>query len=653
MPGRRQQLPLPVILAAAFVFLFCSLFSFFIFEHIPHVNDEIGYLFQAKIFRSGRLYAPSPPCREFFDFPHIINNGRWYSMYPPGYPFLLMLGLVFGVPWLVSPLLASLSVIIFYLLGKEIYNHKTGLLASLLGSVSIWFLLMSSTMMSHTSSLFFNTLFLFFLFRSLKQPTFANGLAAATCIGIAFLIRPYNALLFAVPGMIYYSALIFKNLKARLKNALALTVTSLTFAGLLFLYNFLANGNPFLMGYIIRYGKSYSVIFGRPATMDFNYTPLFAVTQLGDNLKALNSDLFGWPLSSFLALVPLLWLARIRPEDRKKDLLLASTIAFYLVGFYFFWGAFVFIGARMFFECLPLFFLLSARGLSELPGFLGKAFKRVKPRAASKFITAAVVIFILYAFLYRFPHLIRPAHAGWHFDRYDYNFAGTNDHLNNTLRSLNLKNAVIILKFINRPPKPFPDEGGWGAGFLYNAPDLRTNIIYVRDRMNEEAELFFCFPESDVFLYLGTIEKGMLFPLKKEAQNIFRGEPILSAHKRKKCVELITDPKLFFKIYSKEFGEFLEYLFRNYDICQVNVDWLISRGRRSMADRDFERAAFYFEAALQVENDPETRRTMLDLLISCYQKSGQLDEAKKIIDFMEKMNFDERKLYLVLPERGF
>lgn len=653
MLGRRFQLPLLVILAAVCVFLFCSLFSFFIFEHVPHVNDEIAYLFQAKIFKSGRLYAPSPPCREFFDFPHIINNGRWYSIYPPGYPFLLMLGLIFGVPWIINPLLASLSVIIFYLLGKEIYDHKTGLLASFLGSVSIWFLLMSSTMMSHTGSMFFNTLFLFFLFRSLKKPTFANGLAAGACIGTAFLIRPYNALLFAIPFIIYYSVLTFRNLKSRLKNALALALTSLTFVCLLFLYNSLANENPLLMGHIVRYGKSYSVIFGRPATIDFNYTPLFAATQLGDNLKALNSDLFGWPLSSFLALVPLLWLPRMKPIDRKKDLLLASSIAFFFIGFYFFWGAFVFIGARMFFDCLPLFFLLSARGLSELPGLLGKAFNRLKPGAAAKLVTAVIVIFILYAFLYRFPRLVWPAHAGWHFDRYDYNFAGTNARLDNTLRSLNLKNAIIILKFLHRPPKPFPDEGGWGSGFLYNDPDLRTNIIYVRDKGKENAALFSCFPKRDVFLYLGTLEKGMLFLLKKEADNIFRGDLILFAKKGKKSIELIKDPMQFFKIYSKEFGEFLEDLFRSYDICQVNVDWLISRGNRSMADRDFQQAAFYFESALQVENDPETRRTMLDHLISCYQKSGQMAEAQKIIDFMEKMNFDERKLYLVFPERGF
>jgi hypothetical protein len=96
--GRRPGIPLPVILASVFVLVFCSLFSSFVFERVPHVNDEIAYLFQAKLFQSGRLYSPSPCGREFFDFPHIINNGKWYSIYPPGFPLLLVFGLAFRAP---------------------------------------------------------------------------------------------------------------------------------------------------------------------------------------------------------------------------------------------------------------------------------------------------------------------------------------------------------------------------------------------------------------------------------------------------------------------------------------------------------------------------------------------------------------------------
>jgi hypothetical protein len=72
----------------------------------------------------------------------------------------------------------------------------------------------------------------------------------------------------------------------------------------------------FRMGYLERYGPSYSVIFGRAATMDADFTPLAGAVQMTDNLRALNSDLFGWPLSSW----PCCRSLTTKPEDRKRDL---------------------------------------------------------------------------------------------------------------------------------------------------------------------------------------------------------------------------------------------------------------------------------------------------------------------------------------------
>lgn len=183
----RFRIPWPVALAAVFAFCFCAAYSYFVFDHAPHIHDEMGYLFQAEIFQAGHLYASSPCARESFDFPHMINNGKWYSMYTPGFPFLLFIGLLFKAPWLINPLLGGLTVLLLYLLGAQIYDRTTGILAAVLGSVSIWHLLMSSTMMSHTSSMFFNALFLLFFFKSVSRPTARNGILAGAALGMAFL----------------------------------------------------------------------------------------------------------------------------------------------------------------------------------------------------------------------------------------------------------------------------------------------------------------------------------------------------------------------------------------------------------------------------------------------------------------------------------
>ena len=92
-----------------------GLIAYVVLNHIPHVQDSIAQLFQAKVFKMGEIYAPVPPLKEFFDYTNIINDGKWYSQYPFGHSLLLMAGLFWGAPWLVNPLLGSCSLFIFFL----------------------------------------------------------------------------------------------------------------------------------------------------------------------------------------------------------------------------------------------------------------------------------------------------------------------------------------------------------------------------------------------------------------------------------------------------------------------------------------------------------------------------------------------------------
>jgi hypothetical protein len=652
--GKRPGLPLPVILASIAVFVFCSLFSSLVFERVPHVNDEIAYLFQAKLFQSGRLYAPSPPCREFFDFPHIINNGRWYSIYPPGFPMLLAIGLILRAPWLVNPLLAALSVILIFFLGKEIYGAKVGLPAALLSSISPWFLVMSSTMMSHTSSMFFNALFLLFLFRSLRKPSLGLGVAAGIGWGTAFLIRPVNTLFFSFVFLLYY---VFRLVKIRSgaarRNALAFTTTALIFAGSFLFYNFLTNGGPFRMGHIIRYGPSYSVIFGRAATLDSAYTPLSGSVQMADNLRAMNTDLFGWPVSSFLAMLPLLWLTRLNPRARKKDLLLLTGIAWLVLAFYFFWGAFVFMGARMLFDALPLLVLLSARGIVEIPDLMTRIARKISQSAIRKATSILICSFAAYAFLYHLPHSLRPPQRHWYFDRYDYRFAGTSARLGRGISALGIGRTLVILKLWNRPPATFPEEGGWGSGFLHDSPGLDDDIIYVKAGHDNYDELFSCYPARKVYLYAGTLDKGVLVPIRPSLGRIEWGEPVRPTAQIKNSSAIIQNPADVFFGYSLRFSRFLRQVLGENSLLEMDGKWLETQGVHYQAQDDFESASFCFEAALQVENDPAARRNLLNRLVPCYQKTGQTEEARKILGFMEAVNFDERRLYDVFPERGF
>ncbi|MCK4557850.1 MAG: glycosyltransferase family 39 protein, partial [Candidatus Aminicenantes bacterium] len=501
---KKMRIPWPVILCALFVFIFTNLISYFIFEHIPHINDEIVYLFQAQIFMSGKLYYPSPCGEEFFDFTHMINNGKWYSQYPFGYPLLLVFGLLLKAPWIVNPLFAAFSIIIFYFLGKEIYDEKVGVLAAVLGSISIWFLLMSSTMMSHTSCMFFTSVFLLFLFRSLKNPSFANGLVAGLGLGMVILIRPYAAFFISLPFLIFYTGKLLKNFRRNLKNATAFALILLISIFSLLLYNYLTNDNFLTFGYEVSHGKAHGIGFGKTGYTDIPHTVFLGFTQVFKYIGSLNKYLFGWPLSSFFAIVPLFFLTKINPESRKKDLLLASGLFSLLAGLFFFWGTYILIGARMIFEALPILLLLSARGLDEIPKLSLDKFKKINRNTLNKALVSTLIIFTAYAFFIRFPRWIWPPETEWYYYGYSNKYAAVTSNINRTLESVDLNKSLVIMKFIYHPIEHFP-YGWWGSGFLYNDPQLENDIIYTRDRGKENLNLMQCFPKRTFYLYLGTL----------------------------------------------------------------------------------------------------------------------------------------------------
>src|SRR5215467_9981105 len=78
-------------------------------QRFANSGDDYAYLFQARLFASGQLYAQDP----IFDRSHPLNRyvatlcltdfqGRRFSKYPPGWSILLAAGTTLGVEWLVS-----------------------------------------------------------------------------------------------------------------------------------------------------------------------------------------------------------------------------------------------------------------------------------------------------------------------------------------------------------------------------------------------------------------------------------------------------------------------------------------------------------------------------------------------------------------------
>ena len=61
-----------------------------VFENLPHLEDEMTYIWQAKVISGGNLLIPSPPSPGSFLVPFVIDYQGWrFGKYPLGFPVLL------------------------------------------------------------------------------------------------------------------------------------------------------------------------------------------------------------------------------------------------------------------------------------------------------------------------------------------------------------------------------------------------------------------------------------------------------------------------------------------------------------------------------------------------------------------------------------
>lgn len=100
------------------IFLFEALFIyFFVTQRYPISGDDYSYLYQAKLFAHGKLWAediaynqslPFYDCLETYCFRD--DQGHRFSKYAPGWPAILAVGQLVHTPWLVDPVLGALLV---------------------------------------------------------------------------------------------------------------------------------------------------------------------------------------------------------------------------------------------------------------------------------------------------------------------------------------------------------------------------------------------------------------------------------------------------------------------------------------------------------------------------------------------------------------
>ncbi|MGH2457478.1 MAG: glycosyltransferase family 39 protein, partial [Chloroflexota bacterium] len=450
-----------------------------VLQRMPHVQDSVAYLFQAKTFALGRLSVPIPPDPDFFRHEFIVmHQGQWFSKYPPGWPMILALGVLAGAPWVVNPICAALGVLVIYRLGTEVFRPRVGVIAAALAVVSPFFLFLSGSMMSHASGLLFALLFTWAFWHACQSkrpvlPATLTGLA----FGAGFLIRPYTMIVIAIPFALYAAAQIGRRPEEALGRYLPAVLAAIPFVGAFLAYNAHFTGNPFYPPQQLWWAFD-SVGFG-PGHGPWGFTPIDALNNTSRNLLELVEHTYGWPefLTLSFATIPFL-----TGRFRTWDWLFLASFAALVGGYGLWWADGIMYGPRFYYEGLGFLVLLTARGIDVLLeiGRRGPRGAGERPRPEDRLLTrgrgagwiaplavcAVTVCLIGFNVAFYFPGQWQLYHG--------YNYV--NHSKLDAVAKAGIHHALV-----------FADVGQsfewWEYGMVFSANDplLEGDVIYARD----------------------------------------------------------------------------------------------------------------------------------------------------------------------------
>ncbi len=464
--------------------------ALFGFGQMPHVEDELAYLFQARTLAAGSFTAPAPPdaLRDGLEFYLLdIRDGQWFAVTAPGWPALLAIGVKLGVPWLINPLAAALSVLFGHGIARRIGGRRQADLVALLMCCSPWFLGAAGSLMPHSTMLMLVLAAWWLLLLTARSARRAAALAllAGLAMGWAFSTRQLDGLLLGTGTGLW---LLWRWLKGEKRGVMRTAFYALgaVLAGSYYLiHNAAMTGNP-LHPPLARYLETlwgsnantygFGQNIGPPegwAALDIfpGHGPLEGIINTFNSLSNLQLELFGWGIGS-LALIwaLLLWGRLTRPDRLMGALVLAFILAMF---FYWFSGAF-YIGPRYWFSALFGFVYLSASGHVALSARLG--------RAGASQTGAGITLFMLalYGLLIFTP---------WRAVTKYHDFGNVGRALAAAAKSGAFANAIVLVS----------GDADAGSALMLNDPFLPPEKpIFLIDRGQDEAALRAAMPGREI-----------------------------------------------------------------------------------------------------------------------------------------------------------
>ncbi len=462
--------------------------ALFVFERLPHLEDEVAYLFQAKTLALGRLTVPSPEHAEAFWYPFVLDyRGQRFGKYPPGWPAVLAVGELAQLPWLVNPVLAALALYLVYRLGRTLYDTRTGLLAAALGLTSPLLLVLGGSYLSHLASMVLLLLFSLGFVRVARGGNRWLALASGASLGLAFLCRSLTAIGYAAPFILYVLMQIALHRQRHWPNYLLVALGGIAIAALLPLYQWAVTGDPWLNPYLLWW--PYDKIGFGPGIgwMPGGHSLYYAWLNLRQDLANTATDVLGWPGLSWLPL----GLALALPPRQRRDWLLLTPFAGLVIAYMFYWigSPMRFWGPRYYFESFSGLWILAAAGLSRLWNQL-----RTRPRWSRSLALAVFALLLVVNLGVNLPPRLAQAKG----------FYGISRDQLRPIEAAGIHNALVFVQ-----AKRWLE---YGALLNQMGPLLADDVLYPRsENLQADAAVMRSYPERTVFYLVN----GALEPLTK------------------------------------------------------------------------------------------------------------------------------------------
>jgi 4-amino-4-deoxy-L-arabinose transferase-like glycosyltransferase len=469
-----------ILLICMLAFAATAIVSVCAFERLPHLEDEVAYLFQAKTMAQGRLTVPSPSRPEAFWIPFVLDHeGQRFGKYPPGWPAVLSPGALAGVPWVINPLLSALALYLVFRLGETLYDERVGLLAAVLGLTSPLFLVLGGSYLSHLASLVWLLLFSLWFAWMAQGRSRWFALGAGLALGAAFLTRSLTAVAYAVPFVVYSVVQIVRRRQAHWPSYLLVVAGGGGMALLLPIYQWAVTGDPWLNPYLLWWPYDRLGFGPGIGAMQGGHSLYYAGVNLRQDLSRAATDVVGWPALSW---VPLVLGLVLRPR-RARDWALLAPFVCLVIGYAFYWiGSPARLwGPRYYFEGFAGLWILAGVGLLKVWDWAKDRGRWLRPALAS-----ALIVMVAINLASNLPYRMGEAHG----------FYGITRSQLDLVEAADLRDALVIV---------YADRWlEYGAMLAEMGPTLDDSVIYARGSGKEvDAAVIAEYPGRTVYYLAG------------------------------------------------------------------------------------------------------------------------------------------------------